>query len=58
VRSKSGLLLLANGQEVTDSAITRLKSSSWTTGVVEPISVIVPHGVSKSANLPSASPFQ
>lgn len=44
VRSRSGLLLLANGQEVTEPAIARLKSFAWTTGVVEPISVIVPHG--------------
>jgi response regulator RpfG family c-di-GMP phosphodiesterase len=50
VRSKNGLLLLANGQEVTQSAIARLQSFSWTTGVVEPICVIVPHGVSKSAS--------
>jgi hypothetical protein len=48
VRSNNGLLLLANGQEVTQSAIARLTSFSWTTGVIEPISVIVPHGVSKS----------
>jgi len=49
VRSKSGLLLLASGQEVTQSAIARLKSFSWTTGVVEPISVMMPHGAPKSA---------
>jgi response regulator RpfG family c-di-GMP phosphodiesterase len=48
VRSKNGLLLLASGQEVTQSAIARLKSFSWTTGLAEPISVIVPHGISKS----------
>jgi response regulator RpfG family c-di-GMP phosphodiesterase len=48
VRGKNGLLLLANGQEVTQSAIARLMSFSRTMGVVEPISVIVPHGVSKS----------
>jgi response regulator RpfG family c-di-GMP phosphodiesterase len=43
VRSKSGLLLLAQGQEVTDSAIARLKSFALTTGIVEPISVMLPH---------------
>ena len=43
VRSKAGLLLLAQGQEVTDSAIERLKSFAFTRGIVEPISVIVPH---------------
>lgn len=44
VRSKNGLLLLAKGQEVTDSAVARLKSFACTNGIVEPISVIVPYG--------------
>ncbi len=43
VRSRNGLLLLAHGQEVTQPAIESLKSFAWTTGVVEPISVIVPY---------------
>jgi len=43
VRSKNGLLLLAKGQEVTDSAVARLKSFACTKGIVEPISVIVPY---------------
>jgi response regulator RpfG family c-di-GMP phosphodiesterase len=41
VFSKSGLLLLAKGQEVTSSAIARLDSFARTIGVVEPINVIV-----------------
>ena len=44
VLSKSGLLLLAKGQEVTGSAIVRLHNFAATIGVVEPISVIVPFG--------------
>lgn len=42
VFSKSGLLLLAKGQEVTASAIFRLQNFATTIGVVEPISVIAP----------------
>lgn len=56
VRSSNGLLLLASGQEITASALARLKSFSWTKGVVEPISVIVPHGMSKPAgDVPAAA---
>lgn len=42
IHSKTGLLLLAKDQEVTDSAIARLNSFSSLFGVIEPISVIVP----------------
>jgi response regulator RpfG family c-di-GMP phosphodiesterase len=42
VYSKTGLILLAKGQEVTDSAIARLNSFASLFGVLEPISVIVP----------------
>lgn len=42
VMSKTGLLLLAKGQEVTGSAILRLHNFAATVGVVEPIHVIVP----------------
>jgi len=42
VHSKTGLLLLAKGQEITDSAIARLNSFASLFGVVEPISVTVP----------------
>jgi len=41
VFSKSRLLLLAKGQEVTSSVIARLNSFARTIGVVEPIHVIV-----------------
>ena len=41
IYSKTGLLLLAKGQEVTESAIARLQSFASLFGVVEPISVTV-----------------
>jgi hypothetical protein len=44
VRGKNGLLLLAQGQEVTDSAVARLKSFAQTVGIVEPLRVIVHSG--------------
>jgi response regulator RpfG family c-di-GMP phosphodiesterase len=37
---RNGLLLLAKGQEVTASALVRLKSFAQTVGVVEPIRVV------------------
>lgn len=40
--SKTGLLLLAKGQEVTESAVARLTSFASLFGVAEPISVIIP----------------
>lgn len=43
IYSKTGLLLLAKGQEVTESAIARLESFASLFGIVEPISVVVPH---------------
>ena len=43
IYSQTGLLLLAQGQEVTDSAIARLSSFASLFGVIEPISVIVPY---------------
>jgi len=42
VFSNGGLLLLAKGQEVTGSALLRLHNFAATTGVVEPISALVP----------------
>lgn len=39
--SKSGVLLLAKGHEVTESAIARLESFASLFGIAEPISVIV-----------------
>jgi len=43
VRSRTGLLLMGVGQELTSAAITRLQTFALTTGVVEPISVRMPH---------------
>jgi response regulator RpfG family c-di-GMP phosphodiesterase len=40
VRSRNGLLLLAKGQEVTQSAIVRLKGFAQTVGIVEPLRVV------------------
>ncbi|PWU00855.1 MAG: two-component system response regulator [Terriglobia bacterium] len=54
VFSKSGLLLLAKGQEVTGSVIARLDSFARTIGVVEPIAVIV---TGTSQPLPSPDEF-
>ncbi len=55
VRTKNGLLLLAKGQEVTDSAIARLKSFACTNGIVEPISVMLPYGCQPQEDKPAAS---
>jgi len=46
MRSLNGLLLLAKGQEVTDSALARLKSFAQTVGIVEPLRVVV-HGTAR-----------
>jgi response regulator RpfG family c-di-GMP phosphodiesterase len=43
VLSKTGLLLMGRGQEITDSAIVRLRTFAHTVGIIEPISVLVPH---------------
>jgi len=42
VHSRTGLLLLSKGQEVTESAIARLKSFASLFGIVEPLCVTVP----------------
>ena len=42
VYSNTGMVLMSSGQQVTDSAIARLKSFASLFGIVEPISVIVP----------------
>jgi hypothetical protein len=42
IYSKNGLLLLAKGQEISESAIARLESFASLFGIAEPISVIVP----------------
>ena len=51
VRAKSGLLLLAKGQEVTPSVLGRLKAFGARTGIAEPIRVLVaaPEGVPNPA---------
>jgi response regulator RpfG family c-di-GMP phosphodiesterase len=43
VRGRNGLLLFAKGQEVTESALSRLKSFAQTIGIVEPLRVVA-HG--------------
>jgi response regulator RpfG family c-di-GMP phosphodiesterase len=43
VRTRNGLLLFGKGQEVTESAIARLKSFAQTVGIVEPLRVVA-HG--------------
>ena len=42
VYSKSGLLLLSKGQEVTDSVVARMLSFADSVGVVQPFSVVIP----------------
>jgi response regulator RpfG family c-di-GMP phosphodiesterase len=49
VQTKTGLLLLAKGQEVTFSVIARLRSFSRTVGVAEPICVSVPSATNSVA---------
>jgi hypothetical protein len=58
VRSKNGLLLLAKGQEVSDSAIARLKSFAQTVGIVEPLRVFADWGVQKEAAKEQRFPSQ
>ncbi len=48
VRSESGLLVIAKGQEVTPSLKTRLENFNRTTGIKEPINVLVPTKESKA----------
>jgi ActR/RegA family two-component response regulator len=43
VKSKTNILLLAQGQEVTESALACLRSFAMTVGINEPISVILRH---------------
>ena len=47
VRSRNGLLLFGKGQEVTESAIARLKSFAQTVGIVEPLRVVA-HGTGQT----------
>jgi len=55
IYSQTGLLLLAKGQEVTDSAIARLNSFSSLFGVIEPISVVVPYSEQTAKPIPPHS---
>ncbi len=52
IYSQTGLLLLAKGQEVTESAIARLTSFASLFGIIEPISVIVPFSEQTARPLP------
>ncbi len=52
IYSQTGLLLLAKGQEITDSAMARLNSFASLFGVIEPISVIVPYVDQNTQKLP------
>ncbi|MBS1857630.1 MAG: response regulator [Acidobacteria bacterium] len=57
VKSKTNLLLLAKGQEVTDSALACLRRFASGAGVQEPISVIVPPVVAeRQAELAASIP--
>lgn len=42
IRGKNGILLYTKGQEVTDTLIERLRNFAVSTGVVQPISVLLP----------------
>ena len=42
VRACNGLLLIAKGQEITDSALTCIRSFKSTVGIVEPLPMLVP----------------
>lgn len=42
VRTKDGLLLLAKGQEVTPSVLSRLRAFARRVGIAEPVRVLVP----------------
>lgn len=55
VYSKTGLVLLAKGQEVTDSAIARLNSFASLFGIIEPISVIVPQAERTTKSMPPSA---
>jgi CheY-like chemotaxis protein len=47
IYAKTGVLLLAQGQVITESAIARLRAFAKLFGVVEPISVIIPAALRK-----------
>lgn len=51
--SKTGLLLLAKGHEITESALARLDSFSSLFGIAEPISVTIPGTPEQAVNAES-----
>jgi hypothetical protein len=53
VRARNGLLLLAKDQEVTETAIARLRSFAQTVGIVEPLQVMAHWGGQEVADDPS-----
>ena len=57
IYSQTGLLLLAKGQEITDSAMARLNSFASLFGVIEPISVIVPYAQEDTKPVPPQDPL-
>jgi FixJ family two-component response regulator len=57
IYSQTGLLLLAKGQEITDSAMARLNSFASLFGVIEPISVIVPYTSQDTQKLQPPNPL-
>jgi ActR/RegA family two-component response regulator len=56
IYSQTGLLLLAKGQEITDSAMARLNSFASLFGLIEPISVIVPYSEQVNPPIPQRPP--
>lgn len=52
IYSQTGLLLLAKGQQITDSAMARLTSFASLFGIMEPISVVVPSSESPAKSIP------
>ena len=56
IYSQTGLLLLAKGQQITDSAMARLNSFASLFGVIEPISVVVPQSAQNVTPVPPQEP--
>jgi CheY-like chemotaxis protein len=58
VYSKTGLLLLSKGQEVTESLIARMIGFAHSAGVVEPFSVVIPQKGCVLEESPSGNPLE
>jgi len=56
IRGRNSLLLLAEGHEITESAIARLNTFAGTIGIVEPISVRIPRSDPAPSRAPSWEP--